>query len=116
MRISKTVALVAVAAAFGLSACGGSDSAFKAKMMEACEKDGGEMPGVGKVDCACAVAIMDAEVPSDVKEFFVKLAEAQENPEKMKDINPAEMMPKMEKMQESAEKAEARIKAECKKS
>lgn len=115
MRISKIAALVAVTAALGLSACGG-DSGFKSKMTEICEKEGGKMPGVGSVDCGCAVAIMDAELPSDVKDFFLKMTAAQDNPEAMKDIDPAEMMSKMEKLQESAQKIEERVKTECKKS
>ncbi len=117
MRFGKLTALAAVTAALGLAACGGSE--FKSKFAAVCEKEGGDMPGVGKVDCSCAAGIMDAELPGDVKDFFLKMMVAQEDPAKaadaMKDIDPKELTDKLQKLQETGDKVNERIGKECKK-
>lgn len=114
MRLRKLAAFAVVAAALGLSACGGSG--FKSKVTEVCEKEGGKMmPGAGAVDCACAANIMDAELPGDVKDFFLKMLEIKDDPSKAKDIDQAEMMEKLQKLQEVGDKMNERILKECKK-
>ncbi len=117
MRFGKIAALAAVAAALGLSACGGSE--FKSKMTAMCEKEGGKIPGAGTVDCACAANVMDAELPSDLKDFFIKMADAQEDPAKaadaMKDMDPKDLADKMQKLQEVGDKLNERMAKECKK-
>lgn len=125
MKIRYGSALAAIVLAAGLSACGGG-SEFKTKMTEMCKKEGGQIEGLGAVNCDCAVGVLDAELDADTKNFMLKALEAQEKAkddpakamEAMKEagIDPTnpETLKKLEEMAKKFEGLDAKIKEQCK--
>lgn len=118
------IGVAAIALAAGLGACGGGGGEFEAKMKEACEKDGGKLPGGAAADCACAAKVMDAELDADTKKFMVAMMAVQDDPAKaeaaLKDagLDPAKPEEYTKKMQDMGTKMEAVIKKveeQCKK-
>lgn len=66
-------ALGAILLAAGLSACGGSSSNFKTEALAECEKS----PDNAKMNCACAVDILDKELDDKTKTVMLAVAKAQ---------------------------------------